>query len=205
MLLVPGFTFADNVQDQGSALALHNFLASCVITGIAMSNFSTDAHIVQPSATTPSSDQADGSLWFDTTDGLFKVKGDTRWDCPYVGPEMQNNFGFTMPKGTVVVASGVGTMNPCQTAVWPDHLGILTTTCTNTSKAIVQGSGLCLVLVRGPVNYGDVLMSDTLVGYARAMTLSIGYTCGTYGFDIGMCLSSLANNVTGLVTCMAWM
>jgi hypothetical protein len=206
MLIVSGYSFTDGLSEDGSAVHLAQFMASCLITGFALSHFDVDAHVVQPSATTPGSDQGEGSLWFDTTTGIFRVKNGTRWDSPYLGPELTNSFGVTMPQGAVVVTPSAGNMNPCQTLAWPEHLGVLLFTATNGSKMVVQGSGIVQMLCRGPMRFGDVLVCDTaLPGHAIAATLLIGYTVATYGIDIGMCLSTLNTGLTGLITCMAWM
>jgi hypothetical protein len=206
MLIVPGYSFTDGLSEDGSALHLAQFLTSCLITGFALTHFDVDSHVVQPSASTPGSDQGEGSYWFDTTNGLFRVKNDTRWDSPHLGPGLTNSFGVTMPKGAIVVTPSAGNMVPCQTLAWPEHLGVLLATAINGSKMVIQGSGLVRMLCRGPMRYGDVLVQDTaLAGHAIAATLLIGYTCATYGIDLGMCLSTLNTGVTGLITCLAWM
>lgn len=207
MLIVAGYAFTTALTDDLSATHLAQFAASCLITGFARTDFATAAHIEQISATTPVSDQGEGSLWFDTTLGLFRVKDSARWDCPYIGPELSNGTGSTIKQGSLVVCPSSGAMAPCQTLLWPEHLGWTVADVLNGAKGIVKSSGLVQALVRGPVRFGDILSADgALAGYVSAgLTLSIGYTCVTYGIDVGLCLGTLNTGLTALMTCIAWL
>lgn len=206
--IAAGFTFSDNVQDQCSAANLNSFAASCLITGIAMSEFRTAAHVVQVSATTPVSDQGAGSLWFDTTLNILRTLDSTRWDSQYEGAEMQNSSGSTMPLGALVVASADNVVSMCATAEWPEVLGCLTATATNGTKAIIRRTGLTPMRCLGPLTYGDVLIPAARTfsadGWAKAATMVYGYTSFTGGIEIGMALGSIAGSTTGTVTCLAW-
>lgn len=204
MLIVPGYTFSDGVADDGSASHLSQFFTSCIVTGIAMSDFGAGAHVVQISATQPASDQGEGSLWFDTTLGLFRVKDDTHWDCPYVGPALQNDQGSTIKQGSAVVVSGDGTMRACLTGPYSDVVGFVTGDVANGDVGVVKQSGLTQLLIRGPCAYGEDLVTDNaLPGYLRGATFYIGVLAYTGGFECAIALGSLGNT-TGLITGMAW-
>lgn len=206
--IAAGFTFSDNVQDQGSASNFASFAASCTITGIALTEFRTSAHVVQPSATTPVSDQGAGSLWFDTTLNILRVLNSTRWDCPYEGAEMLNPAaGANIPLGAWVVASADNSMSMCATASWPEVLGFLTATTFTGVKGIVRRTGVGPVRALGPIRFGDVLIASLAfggAGYCRAATMVVGNTSFTGGIEIGMALGTIAGATTGLVTAMAW-
>lgn len=209
-LIVAGYTFSDGVQDQGTAAALGTFMSNALVTGTTMSEFRTTAHIVQVSATTPASDQGEGSLWFDSTLNLLRVKNGTRWDCQYVGAEMLNSTGATIPQGAWVVGSSDNTMSPCATGSWPEIIGVTEASCANGAKMIVRRTGLGMIRVVGPITYGDYLVSAPRSfgadGWARAATMISGYgnTSFTAGLEIGMALGSLSGNTTGLMTGLVW-
>lgn len=213
--IAPGFTFSDNVQDQFSATALAAFMASANVTAVAMAEMLAVAHVVQTLAgdgyTTPSSNQGEGSLWFDSTLNIFRQLDSTRWDCFYQGAEMKNNSSIIRPQGAWVVANGSNTVAPCATSAWPEVLGVLGITLASGMSGIVFRTGLAQARIRGPCTYGDVLVSASLAdafsdsGYAKSATMIAGYgnTTFTAGLEIGMALGGLGNT-TGLITCMAW-
>lgn len=209
MFVSPGFTFMDNVVAQMSHTALGAFMASANVTAIAISELRATAHVVLVSATTPSSNQGQGTLWFDTTLNLLRVLNDTRWDCPYVGPELQNTSGVTVNSASWVVGTGDNTYSMCSTRAWPEVLGVAVSTAPNTIKSLIARAGIGRTRCVGPLSYGDILISAGTAdafggaGYAMGATVVYGFTNFTAGIEIGMALGVLGNT-TGLVTCMIW-
>jgi len=209
MFIDPGFDFQDNVVGNMSSTGLGAFMASALVTSIQITELRATAKIVLVSATTPAGNQGEGSLWFDTTLNMLRVLNGTRWDCPYVGPEMENSSGVLINSAMWVVASGDGTIAACATGAWPEVLGVAIANQANGVKGLTARRGIGRTRCRGPLSYGDVLISATQaqgfggVGYAVGATLVFGFTNFTAGLDIGMALGALANT-TGLVTCMIW-
>lgn len=209
MLIAPGFTYVDSVIDQLSATSLNlSFLTSCTITGIAMTDFVPEGHVVQVSATVPGTDQGAGSLWFDSTLNMLRVESGTRKDCPYVGGSMVSSFAGIMPKGAWVAASGNSQVAPLATERWPETLGVLVATSASLVDMVVARTGFWEALVVGPCVYGDVLVGATgafgVGGYAMAATMLAGYgnTTFTAGLEMGFALGSIAALTTGLITCL---
>jgi len=209
MFIAPGFTFMDNVVANLSSTGLAAFMASANVTAIAISELRATSKVVLVAATTPIGDQGEGSLWFDTTLNILRVLNGTRWDCPYIGPEMQNNSGNVIQSASWVVASGDNTFSMSSTQAWPEVLGVSLSNVANGSKGIIARTGIGRVKCRGPLSYGDVLVGASIAqgfgaaGYAVGATLVYGFTTFTAGIEIGMALGALANT-TGLVTCMIW-
>ncbi len=205
-----GYTLTDGLANNYNFSTLHALVDSATVTSIAMTEFSSSSHVVQTSGTEPGSDQGDGSLWFDSALGVLRTKnGDARWDCNYVGPEMNNNTGATIPRGTLVVASGDGTIAPCLTGMWPEALGVLAATAANGADALVISKGLGLARVIGPVTIGNMLIaSGTGVFAFGSGTMrsihSTGMSTATLGIGVARCWASLASGVTALVTCSIW-
>lgn len=203
-----GFTFAHDVVGMMSATALHGLVDNATATNIGLTEFATSAHLVQVAASVPASDQGEGSFWFDSTLGILRSKNANRQDCPYVGPEMLNSTGSTIPQGAWVVANGSGTIAPCTTHAWPEVLGVLTATVVNGAKAVVRTKGIGLAMIVGPCTIGDVLISAGHVnpsyGDQRARSLhSSGLSTATLGVAIGQVFVQLGTT-TGLATCMIW-
>lgn len=205
-----GYTLTDGLDGNYNYTTLNALVASATVTSIPMSAFATGSHVVLMSSTTPSSDQGDGSLWWDLALGVLRTKnGNARWDCAYRGPEMQNTTGSTLPKGMVVVPNGAGTIAPCATGMWTDTIGVLTATLVNNASGLVQAKGVCNGLVIGPTTVGDVLISAGHAvfafgdGYMRSIGAT-GATTATLGVPVGMCFSQIASGTTGLATCMMW-
>lgn len=210
MYITRGYTLTDGLANNYNYTTLHALVDSATATSIAMSEFSNSAHVIQNSATTPGSDQGDGSLWYDTTLGILRAKNaDTRWDGPYIGPEMQNTSGATIPRGALVVTTGDGTIGLCQTGMWPDALGVLTATLTNNSKGIVRTKGVGPALVAGPTTIGHVLISaghNVLAfadGYMRTLWAT-GMSTATLGTPLGQVWAQVASGTTALATCTIW-
>lgn len=207
--IAKGFTFSHGVLDQMSYTALHALVDSATVTNIAFSEFASSSHLIQPSATTPASDQGDGSLWYDTTLGLLRTKnGNARWDCPYIGPQMACATG-TINKGAWVIPVADGVMAACATGMWPEILGVATSTVVSGGVGIVRAKGLGEGLFIGPLTIGDVVISGGATpfsfgtGYARSLH-STGITTATLGMPIGMVLGSLASGTTGLRNVIVW-
>ena len=205
-----GYTLTDGLANNYNYSTLHALVDNAAVTAIAMTEFSTAAHVVQVSGTTPASDQGDGSLWYDSALGIMRTKNNNaNWDCNYLGPEMTNNTGSTIPLGTVVVASGDRTMAPCLTGMWPEALGVLLATTTNGSNGIVVSKGMALARLIGPCTIGNALVvTGTVVhafgsGTMRSL-VSTGMSTATLGVCIGRTWGSLGAGVTGLVTCSIW-
>lgn len=203
-----GYTLTDGLLNNANYTTLHALVDNATVTAITLSEFATTAHLIQVSATTPVADQGNGSLWFDSTLGIMRVKNaDTRWDCQYIGPEMQNSTGSTIPKGAWVVVAGAGTISPCNTAYWPETLGVLTATLTNGSKGIVRTRGIGEALVFGPCTIGDTLITaghnDISADlYARSLH-STGVSAATLGIPVGMVFAQVGAT-TALATCAIW-
>ena len=212
VFIATGFTFSTGVQDQGTAAALGTFVSNAGVTSITLAEFRSTAHVTQVSATTPASNQGEGSLWFDSTLNILRQLDGTRWDCEYEGAEMQNNTGATIPLGAWVYASANNAISQVANSALPEVLGCLTATATNTSKAIVRRTGYAPARLTGPIVYGDILVSAHTSdafggsGYAKAATMISGYgnTSFTGGIELGMALGAVAASTTGLVTCLMW-
>ena len=190
--IAKGFTFSHGVLDQMSYTALHALVDSATVTNLVMSEFSSSSHLVQVSATTPSSDQGDGSFWYDSTLGILRSKNaNARWDCPYVGPEMACATG-TIRKGEWVTVTGDGTVAACLTGMWPDVLGLAVSTAVSGGKLIVRQKGLGECLVIGPVTIGNVAISAGTGVFAFG-TGSVG----VLGFGFG---AATAGEVAGETT-----
>jgi len=191
-----GYTLTDGKLGDYNYTTLHALVDAAAVTAIAMGEFATTSKLVQVSATTPVSDQGDGSLWYDSALGCLREKnGNARWDCPYAGPEMQNN-ALVMPKGALVAVSAAGVVASCATGMWSDALGFLASTCVSGANALVQSRGPGFMLVFGPVTMGDTLVSY-LGGYARSLHAT-GLSTATMGVPVGQCWASLASGATGL-------
>ncbi len=210
MLIAPGFTYTDNIVDQLSATSLDGFLASCTVTGIAMTDFVQAGHVVQVAASVPGTDQGAGSLWFDTTLNMLRVESGTRKDCPYIGASMVSSFAGILPPGTWVAPSGNSQVAPTLTALWPETLGVLVATAASLVDMVVARSGLWPARLVGPVLYGDALVAATGAfgqgGYAMAATMLAGYgnTTFTAGLEIGVALGAISTLTTGTITCLLW-
>lgn len=210
MLIAPGVTYLDNVQDLLSAPSLDYFLSSCTVTGIAVSDFNTSSHVVQVSATVPVSDQGQGSLWFDSTLNLFRHRFGNRWASPGIGASMVSSFAGIMPQGAWVAVSGDTQVAPTLTALWPETMGVLVATSASLVDMVVARTGIQLARVVGPVKYGDTLVAFTGAfgsgGYAGAATMLSGFgnTTFTAGLEIGLSLGQISTLTTGLITCLIW-
>lgn len=210
MLIAPGVTFQNNVLGDCSAVRLGQFLASCTITGIAITDMLTQAHVSQVSATVPGSDQGNGSLWFDSTLNAFRVKGAGWSSVEHAGGSLTSSFAGIMPKGSWV--SGTGTFRCALTAtmLWPETMGVLVATAASLVDMVIARTGIQLMRVVGPVKYGDVLVAFTGAfgerGYAGAVTMLSGYgnTTFTAGLEVGLSLGAIAGLTTGLITGMVW-
>ncbi len=204
-----GYTFTNGITDQVTYTTLHALVDAATVTSIPLSEFASESHLIQVSASTPSSDQGDGSLWYDTALGIFRTKnGNARWDAPYVGPQMTNPAG-TIPKGAWVVASGSATITMCPTGMLGEVLGVALNTLVSGASGIIATKGMFPVLAIGPCTIGDVLISAGATpfsfgaGYARTFHAT-GISSATLGVGIGQILGSLASGITGLATAMIW-
>lgn len=205
-----GYTLTDGLANNYNYTTLHALVDSATVTAIAFSELSTLAHTIQVSASVPVSDQGDGSLWYDSTLGIMRTKnGNASWDCQYIGPEMQNTTGSTLPKGALVVATGERTIAMCNTGMWPEAIGVLTATLTNNSKGIVRSKGIGQALVVGPTTIGNTLISAGhgvfafADGYMRSV-VSTGMSNVTLGVAVGVVWAQVASGVTALATCSIW-
>ena len=195
LTIARGYTLTDGVLNNYSSTTLSALVASATVTSIPMSAFATTAHVVQVSATTPASDQGEGSLWYDSALGILRQNnGDARWDCPYVGAQMLNNTGSTIRPGALVVVSAAGEVSMCATALWPDTLGVLTATLANGTRGIIRSKGSGQGLVFGPVTMGDFLFSRP-TGYFFSLHAT-GITTATLGVCAAKSLSSCASGAT---------
>lgn len=204
-----GYTLRDGVTNDYNYTTLAALVDSATVTNIVISELATATHSIQVSATVPSSDQGDGSLWYDSTLQLFRTKnGDARWDAPSHGPQMASSNG-TLPKGAWVVGTGDGTCDVCATGMWPESFGVLMASVVSGGKTVVQSKGLGVGLAIGPCTIGDVLISAGHAiftygdGYARSLH-STGISNATLGLPLGQIFASLASGVTGLCTMMIW-
>ena len=210
-VITRGFTFTDGILDQMTNEALHTLIDGATVTAIALTEFATTSHLIQVSASTPGSDQGDGSLWYDSTLGLLRQKNqNTRWDCAYLGPELSSSSG-TIPKGAWVVASGDHTITVCATGRWPEVLGVAMTTAVSGGKTLVAAKGLQSALVIGPFSPGDVLVAAGHAfsafgdGYAVGIKQTAsGSTAATLGIPVGQVLGSAATGVTALRSVIIW-
>lgn len=206
-----GFTFTTGVFEQASYTALHALVGSALVTAIPLSEFATTTRPHQISATAPSSDQGDGSLWFDSTLNVYRVKGLAGWNGA-LDVDANNQTGATIPKGSWVVNSGANSrVAPGATHRWPEVLGVLTATMADASHDLVLKKGIQLGLVLGPVTAGDylVLAGSTFTtygaGYAVSATLGgSGSMTFTAGIKVGIALANISAATTGLVTCMVF-
>ena len=205
-----GYTLTDGLLGDYTSTHLHQLVDSAAVTAIAMTEFDTTAHVVQVAGSTPGSDQGDGSLWYDSALGILRdKKGNARWDCQYVGPEVLNNTGAALPNGAWVTMSGDALASKCATGMWPEVVGALTAAIANGSKGIVRQKGLGNTLLIGPVTFGDVLISaghgvfSFGDGFARSLHAT-GISNATLGVPIGMALASVASGFTALGSCVIW-
>lgn len=208
-VITRGYTLTDGLALNYNYTTLHALVDNAAVTAIAMSEFASEAHLIQVSATVPGSDQGDGSLWYDSALGILREKnGNSRWDCRYRGPEMQN-LGATIPKGTAVVVSAAGVISACATGMWPDVLGVAVSTLVSGAKGIVGTKGFELARVIGPTTIGDVLISGGhgvfAFGDGCLRTFhSTGISGATLGVGVGQVFAQVASGATALVTCMIW-
>lgn len=194
LTITRGYTLTDGLANNYNSTTLAALVASATVTSIPMSAFATTAHVIQVSATVPGSDQNDGSLWYDSTLGFLREKnGNIRWDCPYVGPAM-SSIVATIPKGAVVVASAAGQVSMCATGMWPDALGVVTSTLVSGSNVVIRSKGYGQGLVFGPVTMGD-FMTARPTGYLYSFHAT-GITTATLGVAIAKSLSSCASGAT---------
>ena len=210
-----GYTLTDGLLNDYTSTHLHQLVDSATVTAIPLSEFSTAAHVLQVAASVPSSDQGDGSLWYDTALGLLRVKNaNARWDCQYVGPWMRNP-DVTIPRGAWVTVSADNDVLMCATLMWPEVLGVALTTLVSGASGMIAcknyGATLMALLI-GPVTIGDVLISAGhsafafTDGYARSLhaPLPTAATTVTLGIAIGMALASVASGVTALGNVVIW-
>jgi hypothetical protein len=211
-LISRGYSLTDGLTNDYTNTHLHMLVDNATVTSIPLSEFATSSKLIQVSATTPVSDQGDGSLWYDSALGILRTKNaNTRWDCQYMGPEMTNSGGTwgTLPKGTLVVTNGDNTVAPCVTGMWPEALGVLVSTLVSGAKGIVQTKGDSLVRVFGPVTIGDVLISGGNVVFAGGSGTSrtlhaTGVSTATMGVAIGQAFGSCASGFTALISARMW-
>lgn len=201
-----GYTFVDGPSPACNYTALHALIASALATAIPLTEFAAATRVHQVASSAPTA-QGDGATWWDTTLGTFRQKGTAGW-YKLIEPEMENQTGATLPQGAWVVNSGAFRVALGATHRWPDVLGVLTATLTNTSIGFVRPSGIAPALVLGPCTAGDylVLAGEQYLtgasGYAVAATLGAsGSLLCTIGIERGIALGAIATGVSGLVTC----
>lgn len=204
-----GYTLTDGLSLNYNYTTLHALVDNAGVTAIALSEFSTESHLIQVSATTPVADQGDGSLWYDTTLGLLREKnGNVRWDCRYRGVEMENQ-GATINKGSWVVASAANAISVCATGMWPDVLGVAASTAVSGAKCLVISKGLAQAYVIGPATIGNVIISAGHAVFAfgdgsSRTLIATGSTAVTLGVALGKVFASIASGVSALATCSIW-
>lgn len=204
-----GYTFSTGPSPACNYTALAALMASALVTSIPLSEFASSSRVHQISATTPGSDQGDGATWYDTTLGTYRQKGVAGW-YKTLEPEMENQTGSTLPQGMWVVNSGSYRVAMGATHRWPEVLGVLIATLTNTSKGFVATSGIARALVVGPCTAGDYLVlagegytSGSTAGYAVSATLGpSGNLLCTLGIERGIALGNMSAGVSGLMTCI---
>jgi hypothetical protein len=208
-----GFTFSDGSPLQCSYTALHALVDNATVTNMAMSEFDATARVNQISATTPVTDQGEGSTWFDTTLKVERVKSADGWHSSLLG-DVKNSTGATIPAGALVALVGPSSVSPVATYQWPACAGILTATLTDGSRGLVLKSiDFAPIRVIGPIDIGDTLVaagggvgpwSAFGTGFAVSRD-NLGFTAVTAGIEIGMARGSLGGTSTGTVTALLFM
>ena len=205
-----GFTFTDGVFEQCSYTALAALVDNAAVTSIGLAEFSTNCRLNQISASTPGSDQGEGSLWFDTTLNLERVKTSDGWFTALLA-DVKNNSGSQIFKGSFVVLNGPSSVVPGATYKWAGLAGVLTATMADGTRGpYLQRTGFANVLCLAPVTIGDtlVLAGGTFTSYANGYAVSrdlLGFTSATMGLELGMARGNLAGTSTGMVTAMLFM
>jgi hypothetical protein len=208
-----GFTFTDGSPLQCSYTALHALVDNALVTNMAMSEFDATARVNQISATTPVTDQGEGSTWFDTTLNIERVKSADGWHSSLLA-DVKNSTGATIPAGALVALVGSSSVSPVATYQWPKCAGILTATLTNGSRGLaLQNRGPAPVRVIGPIAIGDTLVAAGGGTHAWS-AFGIGFAVSrdnpslhsvTAGIEIGMARGSLGGTSTGTVTALLFM
>ena len=206
-----GFTFTDGTIDQCSHTALAALVASATVTAIPFTEFSSSTRAHQISASVPGVNQGDGSLWFDSTLNMYRVKGLAGWNSA-LDVDANNQTGAALPRGAWVVNSGANArVDAGATHRWPEVLGVLTATLSDASNDLVLKSGIQRALVIGPCTAGDylVLAGSTYTSYAAGYAVSCtigpsGSGAFTAGIEVGIAFANISGATTGLITCMVF-
>ena len=206
-----GFTFETGVVDQCSYTALAALVASATVTAIPFTEFASSARVHQISATAPGSDQGDGSLWFDSTLNMYRVRGLAGWNGA-LHVDANNQTGGALPKGAWVVNSGAAARVAAgATHRWPEVLGVLTASMADASHDLFLRRGIQQALVIGPCTAGDYLVlagstfTSFAAGYAVSCTLgAAGSVTFTAGIAVGVAFANISAATTGLITCMVF-
>jgi hypothetical protein len=200
----PGTTFgAANATLTSSGL--HTLIEGSTWTAIAYpAEWNSSVRLVKPSATEPASPR-EGDIWYDTVNKYMRPYSGG-FDVPGVGPFMYNGGAATLFTGSPAVKTDDGNYSFQQAAASGDEhvLGCVQKIVNPGATAVVRRTGLGLVLVEGPCQPGDQLVTKASGNARSARVLYGGGSSGTFtmGRSFAMIFTDVAAGVTATVTCL---
>lgn len=205
-----GVSFSDDTSLQATAtdVSLTNLLASATASGVTMGEFAETAHVLLRSATNPSEDQGNKTIWFDETDGKYKVRADAAnksyhdWLETYQATNKDDDTHI--PLGALVVSNGRYQVTRNSVDENPNICGVaLTTLPTTGDRGNVRKFGVCEVQCEGAITPGDLLVASNVTGYAKSGTQVNSNHNFTAGLAFGQALFGQASG-QNLVTCLVF-
>lgn len=207
VFVAPGFTYNDTdfqANSTANSSNLHTMIEGAVFTSISLGEIALAAHVVQVKAIPPTAHQGDGSLWFDETLNLFRVRQEAEFNAPPHHAFLFNNTGGFIEQGAVITSDGGNNFRIAAVATlgWPEVYGVATATIFNATYGLVQKFGWVRTLLEGPITRGDVLVGSNSTGYAKSATFISGSLNITMGVLFGQAFVNVGVGATALATCL---
>lgn len=207
VFIAPGFTYSDTdfqANSTANSSNLHTLIEGAIFTSVSLGEIATAAHVVQVKAIPPAVHQGDGSLWFDETLNLIRVRQGEEWNAPPHHAFLFNNTGGFIEAGAVVTSDGGNNFRVAAVATlgWPEVYGVALATIYNATYGLIRKFGWAETLLEGPIARGDLLVGSNSTGYAKSATFISGTLNITFNVIFAQAFVNVANGATALATCL---